>query len=179
MLLTAEKKRVIKRRALYAAVIVAVSLLQNTPGLFPGIFSARAFLLVPAVVCVAMFEGPVAGLFYGLLAGLGWDAAGAQPFALHAVFLTAAGYAAGLLVSGIMRNNLVSAALLGGSALAAYCLVRWLASALMWGTSGLFVSLYRFYLPSFIYTFALMPVFYVFVRAVYTGSIRKKRGEAA
>jgi len=177
--LSAEKKRIVKRRALYAAVIVAVSLLQNTPGLFPGIFSARAFLLVPAVVCIAMFEGPVPGLFYGLLAGLGWDAAGAQPFALHAVFLTAAGYAAGVLVSGIMRNNLVSAALLSGSALAVYCLVRWLVSALMWGHSGMFAMLLKFYLPSFVYTFAFIPVFYVLVRAAYTGSIRSKRGESA
>lgn len=179
MRLTAEKKKIVKRRAVYAAAIVFIVLLQNTPGLFPGIFSARAFLLVPAVVCIAMFEGPVAGMFFGLLAGLGWDAAGAQPFAMHAVFLTAAGYAAGVLVSGIMRNNMVSAALLSGSALAFYCIVRWFMSALMWGKAGLFASLVRFYLPSFLYTFALMPVFYFFVRAVYTGSIRKKRGEAA
>jgi len=177
--LTAEKKKIVKRRAVYAAVIVLVSLLQNTPGLFPAIFSARAFLLVPAVVCVAMFEGPVAGMFFGLLAGLAWDAASVQPFALNAVMLTAAGYAAGMLVSGIMRNNLVSAALLSGTALAVYCLARWLVSALAWGTSGLFASLARFYIPSLLYTFALMPVFYIFVRAVYTGSIRNKRGEAA
>lgn len=177
MRLTAEKKRVIKRRALYAAVIVGVSLLQNTPGLFPVIFSARAFLLIPAVVCIAMFEGPVAGLWLGLLAGLAWDAAGAQPFALHAVFLTAAGYAAGVLVSAVMRNNLVSAALLGSAALALYCLVRWLASALTGGASGLLASLAGFYLPSFVYSFALTPVFYIFIRAVYIGSVRKKRGE--
>ena len=47
--------------------------MQNTDGFFPQIFGVRALLLIPAVVCAAMFERDIVGMLFGLFAGMLWD----------------------------------------------------------------------------------------------------------
>ena len=64
------KKDNIKRRILLAVILVVTFLLQTTSGFFPAPFGIHACLLIPATVCIAMFEREFAGLFFGLAAGM-------------------------------------------------------------------------------------------------------------
>ena len=54
-------KLIIFRRTVFVILILITNILQNTRGWFPEIFSARAFLLIPLIVCLGMFEREVVG----------------------------------------------------------------------------------------------------------------------
>ena len=52
---------------LYAGLVLLCYILQNTPG-FLEIFGVKPFLVIPAVLAIAMFEGEFVGALYGALA---------------------------------------------------------------------------------------------------------------
>lgn len=166
MSLSLENKNIYIRRSLYAAVIIIAAMLQNTRGLFPEIFGVRAMLLIPAVVCIGMHERNIAGLFFGLFAGLLWDAFSAGPQNLNAILLSAAGYFCGLLIGTVMRNNIMTALLLSTGCIFIYNTVYWLFAYVVKGYDNAFGVYLKFYLPSVLYTVILMPVFYYIVRTI-------------
>ena len=68
-----EKKQVYLRWGILAVIILLVSLLQNTGGLLPRIYSVSAMPLIPLVVCIAMLEREMAGACFGMFAGMLWE----------------------------------------------------------------------------------------------------------
>ena len=66
--LTAEKKRLIIRRVIFAVLLIFCAVIQNTPGLLPEPFGAHQLAVTVMVVCIAMFERETAGMLLGLLA---------------------------------------------------------------------------------------------------------------
>ena len=82
-----EKKQVYLRWGILAVIILLVSLLQNTGGLLPRIYSVSAMPLIPLVVCIAMLEREMAGACFGMFAGMLWDAVGTRGDGFHAVVL--------------------------------------------------------------------------------------------
>jgi len=166
MRLSVDNKKIIIRRAIYAALILLSAALQNTQGLFPEIGGVRAMLLIPAVICIGMHERDIPGLFFGLFAGLVWDAFSAGPHSFNAIMLTAAGFISGALIGSIMRNNIMTALLLTGSSAFVYNTLYWLWAYVFNSYDGAFGIYLTFYLPSVLYTVVLMPVFYFTVRAV-------------
>ena len=118
MTIETHRKILIFRRLSLALIILLLSLLQNTDGYFPQIFGVRALLLIPAVVCISMYERDLAGMFFGLFAGALWDVfAGGGSF--NAFLLLVTGFLCGTLINTIMRNNVVTASLLS----AVWCLI--------------------------------------------------------
>lgn len=173
MRLSMENKNTYIRRAVFAGLILFTALLQNTKGLFPEIFGVRAMLLIPAVVCVSMYERDIPGIFFGLFAGMLWDTVSAGPHNFSALILTATGFICGALVGSVMRNNLVTALLLTSAAVLVYNTFYWLTVYVLnydrgeWViVEGAFRAYYAFYLPSCVYTAVLIPAFYFLVRAV-------------
>ena len=57
----------------YCLIILICDLLQNVSGLFPEIYGARCFLLLPVSIILAMGEDERNGALIGLFAGLLWD----------------------------------------------------------------------------------------------------------
>lgn len=166
MSLRVENKNIYIRRALYAGVILIAATLQNTQGLFPELFGVRAMLLIPVVVCIGMHERDIAGLFFGLFAGMLWDAFAAGPPSFNAILLTAAGYFCGFLIGSIMRNNIMTALLLGVICAFIYSTLYWLFAFVFKGYDNVFGVYLKFYLPSVLYTVVLLPAFYYIVRII-------------
>ena len=54
----------------YGLLLLGASLLQMAPRAIPSIFGARPLLLIPIVVSIAMFEGPIGGAAAGIAGGL-------------------------------------------------------------------------------------------------------------
>ena len=54
-------------------MLILIFLLQSAPYLMPRIGGVYPLLLIPAVVCIGMFERELVGGFLGLLAGVLWD----------------------------------------------------------------------------------------------------------
>lgn len=165
MTIETQKKKTIYRRLCLALIILLLSVMQNTDGLFPQIFGVRALLLIPAVVCIAMFERDIFGLVFGLFAGCLWDvfSSGAS---YNALFLMAAGFICGTLINTIMRNNVVTAGILSFGAITVYNIVYWLFNYVFSGLDSAAYMILRYYLPSIIYTAVFIPVMFIIVRSV-------------
>lgn len=159
------KKRTTVRYALLAVIIAAFSVLQNADGCFPRPFGAHAVLLIPAVCCAAMYERETAGIFFGLFAGLLWDTA-AKGNNFYALFLVTAGYICGLLVSTVLRNNIVTATGLSIIFELFYFVGYWFFHYVINGYGMSVYILLHYYLPSFVYSIILVPFVFLLIRAV-------------
>ena len=58
--------------AIYVLVLLALTVMQNTPGLF-AIMNIKPMLAAAMAISVAMFEGELAGGFMGAFAGFCCD----------------------------------------------------------------------------------------------------------
>ncbi len=159
------RKKLILRRGFLALFILLLSVLQNTDGFFPQVFGARALLLIPAVTCISMFERDISGMFFGLFAGALWDifSSGGD---FNALYLLSAGFICGTLINTIMRNNLVTAALLSFTATAIYSIGYWLIHYIFPGMDSAVQMLLKYYLPGIFYTAVFIPVLFIIVRAI-------------
>lgn len=164
MTIEIQKKKLIFRRLCIGLLILLLSVLQNTDGFFPQAFGARALLLIPAAVCVSMFERDIAGMFFGIFAGALWDvfSAGGD---FNALYLAALSFICGTLMNTIMRNNLVTASILSFTGITVYSFGFWAIHYA--GRSSFAVTmLLRYYLPGIIYTSLFIPVLFIIVRAI-------------
>ncbi|MEI6577865.1 MAG: rod shape-determining protein MreD [Eubacteriales bacterium] len=166
MRLSRENKNVYIRRLIFVCLLMLTAMLQNTDGLFPEIFGVRAMLLIPAVVCISMYERDISGIFFGLFAGLLWDTVSAGPQSFNAIMLTMIGFVSGVFIGTIMRNNIVTALLLTAAAVFIYNTLYWLIAYVFNSYSGAWLEYFSFYLPACIYTIVLMPGFYYLVRLI-------------
>lgn len=166
MSFVAQNKKNNVRRLILAGLLVVLCMIQNTRFLLPEPFGARAFLLIPAVVCIAMFEREISGIFFGLFAGILWDTFAARGFCFNAVVLTLIGFACGFLISHVVRNNILTVFILSGSALLLYGLVYFVVFYLFGSYEGAFLAYTKFFGASFVYTILFTPLFYAVVKAI-------------
>ena len=130
------------------------------PRVFPAVFGARPLLLIPIVVSIAMFEGPVGGAAAGIAGGLLWDLYADRLFGFSALFLMAICCACGLLVRLLIRNNLLSAMLLFSGALLTQGLMDWFFNYVLWMKEDPLYMLGRMLLPDMAYTLVVSPLLY-------------------
>ena len=123
-------------------------------------FGARPLLLIPIVVSIAMFEGPVGGAAAGIAGGLRWDLYADRLFGFSALFLMAICCACGLLVRLLIRNNLLSAMLLFSGALLTQGLMDWFFNYVLWMKEDPLYMLGRMLLPDMAYTLVVSPLLY-------------------
>ena len=152
------------RRACYAAGLLVVAMLQNTAGLLPSFLGFRAFIVIPAVVCIAMYERETSGMFFGLFAGLLWDMASPSGGHFQAIMMTAIGFVCGCLITYLMRNSLVTGTILSFGVFLFYTLLCWMKDYIFSGNFDGAYKLITFYIPSCIYTMLFFPIFYFAVR---------------
>ena len=152
------------RWAIFASLLIASVVLQNSIGGLSEIFSARVFLCIPFLVAVSMFEREVPAAVFGVLAGALWDvSSGVDGF--NTITLMASGAICSLLISHLMRNNLVTALVLGAGAIAAYEIIY--VAVRFWGAGSPIRQIFTFYLPSFIITVLFVPICYFIVKSIY------------
>ncbi len=154
--------------AVYALEIFLVYVLQSTPALIPEILGEKPMLVVICVVSIALFEGDVTGMWFGLGAGLLLDTGSTAPFGFYGLVLLVVCFGYGTLVMYLMRNNAVTSLILGFTAVAAVSVVQWLCFAPPQSGSDVSFFLLQIFLPRSLYSTALMPLFYYFNRAIAT-----------
>lgn len=164
--MTKKSKINIARWFVFLLLLLLIDMLQNTSGLFPQVFGARALLLVPAVACLGMFEKETAGALFGLFAGLLWDTVSVQHSGFNSVFLMIFGCFCGLMVSHLMQNTLLSALILGAGGSVLYVLLYWLFFLALPRDADMWQVLVRFYLPSALYTILTAPFLYLILRFI-------------
>lgn len=166
---TAKVDKMYLRWFAYALILLLVSLLQAAPRLFPAIGGAHPLPLIPAVVCIAMFEGPLTGAGIGVGSGLLWALYADRLFGFDALLLMVVGCICGLLVQVLIRNNWMSALLLNAATLVVYVLIDWLVRFVLFAQDGAGYALLHILLPNALYTFVLSPVIYILAYRVARG----------
>ena len=160
-----ERKKLIFRRGSLALMLLILSVMQNTDGFFPQIFGVRALLLIPAVVCIAMYERDMAGMFFGLFAGALWDIS-ASGASFNALFLLIVGFVCGTLINTIMRNNIITATLLSAVFVPIYHIIYWIFHFAIPGLDEARFMFLRYYLPGIAYTLIFAPIMFIIVRSI-------------
>lgn len=150
----------------YCLIILLADLLQNTAGLFPEIFGARCFLLLPLAVILAMGEDMFAGAVIGLFAGLLWDLTGAVHLGFNCIYISVICFLASALVSYITRDTFITNILSSAVAIIFYCLLYWLFFIIIKGVDGAELTLFTFYIPCAIYTLIITPVLWFILKPI-------------
>ena len=152
------------RWAIYCLLLMFSVLLQNAPNSILGLTGARVLITIPLCVAVAMFEREVPAAIFGAFAGVLWDvSSGADGF--NALVLMAICSVCSLLVSHLMRNNIITSLVLGAGGIAAYEIFY--IAVRFWGAGNPIRQIFGFYLPSFILTLVFMPACYALIKFVY------------
>lgn len=152
----------------YGLEIFLVYVLQSTPALIPEIFGEKPMLVAICAVSIALFEGDVTGMWFGLGAGLLLDTGSTAPFGFYGLILLAVCFGCGTLVMYLMRNNAVTSLILGFAAVAIVSVAQWLCFALPQDGSDVSFFIVQILLPRCAYSTVLMPLFYYFNRAITT-----------
>ncbi len=152
------------RWAIFALLVMGACVLQNSSGSLLEIFGARVFLLIPVCVSVAMFEREVPSAIIGAFAGVLWDvSSGADGYNTLVVMLLSAGVS--LLISHLMRNNILTALVLGAGATFVYEFIYIIRIAF---SGNPIYRILTFYFPSLILTVVFMPLCYFIVKTIYS-----------
>ena len=161
-----DNKPRIKRRVIFVLAVIVCAIIQSTGKRAFGVFDAHAFLLLPLVISISMFEREVVSALFGAFAGLLWDlSAGVDGFNTLVIMLICA--VCSILINRLMQNNIVTAAVLGISAVGIYIFL-YITICIVLDNGGYPLSqVMRFYLPSFILTSAFIPLFYGTVKVVF------------
>lgn len=154
------------RYLIYVAVITLAAVLQNSAGGISDFFGARVFYVLPACVCIAMFEREVAAAVFGAYAGVLLDVSSAND-GFNAVVLLLLCATASLLISHFMRNNILTAFVIGAGAVFVYTLVYIIVNLFVCGAGLSVKHFFTFYLASGVCTLVFIPVFYFLTAHLY------------
>lgn len=160
---------------LLSLLFLLLFLLQFTPGFFPKFGRVSAYLIVPAIVSIALFERETVGTIFGLVGGMMWDFVSAEIDGFHALILMATGCICGLLIDYLMRNNLFSGFFVTLAATFAHIFFYWFFFIAMRGYAGSWYALGCIYLPSVLYTMVFFVPIYYLVKLICKISPAAKR----
>lgn len=168
-----DTKPLVIRRVIFVLLIIAAAIIQNTGKISGGAFTVRAFLILPLIVSISMFEREVASAVFGAFAGVLWDvSAGVDGYNAFVIMLLCT--ACSLFISHFMRNSIITAFVLGVSVVAIYEVLYIIVFIVLQGGGNPIAAAFGFYLPSLIFTSAFIPIFYYIVKAVFLKQQRIK-----
>ncbi len=159
----------IKRRIIFVLLIALTAVIQNTGVRFNGVFGFHAFLLIPLMVSISMFEREFVSSILGAFAGVLWDlSSGLDGYNMLLLMLICA--VCSLLISRVMRNNIVTALVLGAVSILTFILL-YIYIFIVFDSGGYpFSQIFRFYLPSFIFTAVFMPIYYYVIKEIFNSN---------
>jgi cell shape-determining protein MreD len=168
-----KKKIYIMRHTVYSVMLLLLYVLQSTPGPF-NVGGAAPLWVIPAAVCVAMFEGEFVGGIYGAAAGLLCDAAavprqsgGTVVFGMSGFLLCVLCVVVGLLIIYLLRCNLLGCMLFVATITIALGSLEFLFAYGMWGhENGWKIYVYHT-LPVIAWTLAVTPLLFFAIRWIH------------
>lgn len=148
----------------YCLIILLCDMLQNVGGLFPEIYGARCFLLLPVTIILAMGEDEITGAILGLFAGLLWDLTSGVHMGFNCIYIALMCFFSCALVTYIARDIFITNIVSISVATVLYGFLYWLFFIIIKGVSKGEMTLITFYIPCVIYTLVLSPLIYVILK---------------
>ena len=158
----------------YTIEIIVFFVIQQTPGLIPSFYGILPTLLIPIACSIAMFEGPICALLYGVFSGLLLDYGANCIFGFHALILGLICFIISFLIQDVFHNNFLTGLIMIVSAILVVTFLQWLFLYILKGYDSIGYVLYRHYLPRAAYTVLLVPLFYYFNRG-FSYILREER----
>lgn len=144
----------------YGLLLLVAFLFQSAPHSLE-IAGIKPLLLLPLVVAIGLFTGPIGGGAAGAAAGFLWDIYADRLPGFHGLFLLCIGCVSGLLVVLLMRNNLLTAMLLCAGTLVLQVLYDWGLTYCILVRDHPMQLLCDVYLPTALYTLLVSPLLYL------------------
>lgn len=149
----------------YTLLLLLFYVLQTTPLLFQ-IRGIKPVLIVPYVICIALFENEAAAAAFGVAGGLFWDISGNTAFGYKAIILMCCCIAVSLLVMYLMRNNLLNALFFVAVVMVIEELLTFFLYYFLWGYKNSYIILLKYTLPTICYTIIIVVPVYAVTKAV-------------
>lgn len=158
-----EKRRWTVR--LCVLLLLAVTALLRSGGLpFFGSIGG-AFLVVPLLICLSLFETELASVLFGLAAGALWDYSSALPDGWMTLFCGVAGFLCAVSVRFFIRRKLTSA--LVGSALFLAVVSLLFSFSASQGLADANILFLYYYLPCAVCAMCFVPIDFYIVKRLY------------
>lgn len=149
--MTALLRRKIIKFSVYAIIIYALYILQSTPG-FLEIGGTAPILVLPACVCLAVYEGEFAAGIFGFFAGLLCDCAAETVFGFNALFCMALCVGAGLIFIYVLRRSVLNVMLISLFAIFARSVLEFFFTFVIYDYAGLAQFFYTVIAPQAAWT---------------------------
>lgn len=153
------------RHLCYCLSLLLAYVLETTPA-FLSIAGIKPVLLVPAALCIAVYEGAFGGALYGAVAGLMLDLASGRTGGFFAIMLMVFCFLVSALVTLYLRNTILNLSVLSGIVLLFMLSSDFLFGYLLHGYAGLG----RFYLtrvlPTVVFSAAMTFSFWYLERLI-------------
>lgn len=155
-------QRVIKWTVWVVLAILLLSL-QTTPGLF-AIFGVKPLLIFPLATSFAFFEDDMSAGIYAVFLGAIWDVATGKSLGFSSALMLVIAIAISLLVLYLVKQNIINCVILTAAGLFCYDVIYYIFYFLIWGHPGSWAPLLYHFIPTFVYTVSITPLFYYGVR---------------
>ena len=144
-------RRKIAKFSVYAAVVFLAYIIQTTPGLF-DFFGIEPLLVLPACLCIAVFDGEFAGGLFGFFFGLFCDSTSETVFGFNALVFLVFCVAAGLATIYIFRRSTMNIMLLCLTAIFLRSALEYFFSFILYGYENLVPFFYTEIGPEIVLT---------------------------
>ena len=157
---------------IYAVVSALIVLVQSTGLITLQIDTASAVLALPLVIYAGLYFGEFAGALIGLILGALSDTY-SSTLTYNTIALTVCGFLAGIMIAYIFNRNVASACVLNIVAAVVFFFIKWLVVYAFSDPVPSFV-LFRFMLPTAIYTAVLGILMYFALNPLLKGIVRPR-----
>ncbi len=147
----------------YALIVFGAYIIQTTPGLF-DYFGIKPLLVLPACLCIAVFEGEFAGGLFGFFFGLFCDSSSETIFGFNALVFLVLCVVAGLATIYIFRRSTMNIMLLCLGAIFIRSALEYFFGFILFGYENLAPFFYTEIAPEAVLTSLFSLPFCVFFR---------------
>lgn len=160
--MTALLKRKILKFFVYFITVYVLYILQSTAEDFK-VAGIMPMLVLPACLCLSVFEGPVSAGIFGFFAGLLCDCAAETVFGFNALFFMVLCVSTELVFTFVLRRSVLNVMLIGLLTIFIRAVLEFFFAFVLYGYSGLAQFFYTVIAPqaaiTAVYT---IPFYYVF-----------------
>lgn len=162
----------IVRYTAFSIEILIFYIIQCTPGLSLEVFGGRPVLLLPLAMTIAVFEGEIPAIIFGVVCGLMIDAGYSGPVGFYAVTMSVLCFIVSVLMENYIRTNLLTAFIIGTIAVPVIIFLQFLLFYVLMGYDDVWGYFLSHYVSRIIYTWAFVPVFYGINRFIAAKTIQ-------
>lgn len=161
-----KKTAVVLKYVIYVVIILALFVMQNTPGMMQ-IMGIRPSFLLSAAVVFSMYEGEFSGAILAMICGLFWDFGSGGLTGSNGILFLIFGVGIGLLTTHLLRQTLGTALICCTAATLIQTLINFVFTYLIWNQAQSGMFFLTKLLPAAVYSIILSPLIYLLIRFVF------------